>query len=182
MAVPMMLIGVIYSTPAASHKAGQDTIIVMIFLYFIAFVMTWGIHVRIHVSESQPVATRALVSSLGLSSNWIVNWTVAFTTPMFLKASPGGPYFLWGSSILVAVAVFVCFLQETQGKNLEEAAAVENMPWRLLWAKFRASRRRDNIDPSSGCQAGIDEEAAVAVGETNSELEDGAIEKIKLGE
>lgn len=59
------------------------------------------------------------MAALELLANWLVNFLVAFTTPVFLRASPSGPYFLYGSA--TALAVVVCyFMPETKGKSLEE--------------------------------------------------------------
>jgi hypothetical protein len=78
MALPMTTIGALYAHPTVtSTRAGQYTVITMIFLYFLSFIMSWAILMRIHVSEAQPVRTRASVSSLAQSANWVVNWVVA---------------------------------------------------------------------------------------------------------
>ncbi|KAI5846826.1 general substrate transporter [Tricharina praecox] len=121
MAVPMTAIGAIYAHPTASTThGGQYTVIALIMAYFIAFIMSWAILMRIHVSEAQPVRTRASVSSLAQCANWVVNWVVAFSTPMFLDKSPSGPYFLWAASIWVAVAVMAVYLPETRGREMEQ--------------------------------------------------------------
>lgn len=113
MALPMTTIRALYAHPSATTKPGQYAVISMIFMCFAAFIMSWAILMCIHVSEAQPVRTRASVSSLAQSSNWVVNWAVAFSTPMFLQKTPSRPYFLWAASIWVAVAAFVMYLPET---------------------------------------------------------------------
>lgn len=113
-------IGGLYST-ATRSTAGNHAVIAFIFIYFIAFVTTWAILMRIWVSEAQPVQTRASVSSLALTTNWGCNWIVAFTTPMFLEAYPNGPYFLWAACTWVSVGVFVLWLPETKGMNVDMA-------------------------------------------------------------
>ncbi|KAI5800441.1 general substrate transporter [Pyronema domesticum] len=121
MGIAMTGIGAVYAHPTASkEKGGQWTVIALIFVYFSSFVMSWAILIRIHVSEAQPVRTRASVSALSQSSNWIVNWVIAFTTPMFLKRTPSGPYFLWAATIWVAVVVFIVYLPETRGREMED--------------------------------------------------------------
>ncbi|KAL1720570.1 general substrate transporter [Schizophyllum commune] len=120
MATAMTTIGSLYSVPGLS-QAGNYTVIAFIFIYFIAFIMTWAILMRIWVSEAQPVQTRASVSSLALTTNWGCNWVVAFTTPMFLDAYPNGPYFLWAACTWVSVGVFLLWLPETRGQNVDLA-------------------------------------------------------------
>ena len=53
----------------------------------------------------------------------MVNWIVAFTTPIFLERSSYGVYFLFGCSSLLVVVVSVLFMPETRGKSLEEIDA-----------------------------------------------------------
>ena len=93
-----------------------------------------------YVSEIQSPKTRAGAASLSLSANWvsylnkstyskllislkIVNWIVAFTTPIFLAHSTYGIYFLFGSASLLVAVVSVFFMPETRGKSLEEIDA-----------------------------------------------------------
>jgi hypothetical protein len=66
MAVPITIVGILYAHPTATiTKGGQCIVIAMLFAHFTTFAMTWGILMRIYVSEAQPVQTRASVSSLG---------------------------------------------------------------------------------------------------------------------
>lgn len=75
------------------------------------------------MAEIQSAKTRAGATSLGLSANWVVNWIIAFTTPIFLSKSTSGCYWLWGSAALVTVVVAVFWMPETRGKSLEEIDA-----------------------------------------------------------
>ena len=51
----------------------------------------------------------------------VINWIIAFTTPMFLDAYPNGPYFLWAACTWVSVGVFLLWLPETRGHNVDLA-------------------------------------------------------------
>ncbi|KAG9315946.1 hypothetical protein JVU11DRAFT_3600 [Chiua virens] len=53
-------------------------------------------------------------SQLGL------NFMVALTAPLFLRASPSGPYFVCGASTSVVTLVCYLFMPETKSKSLEE--------------------------------------------------------------
>lgn len=61
-----------------------------------------------------------MISDVYQLSNWLVNFTVALTTPLFLRASPSGPYFLFGSAALFTAVVCHFLMPETKGKSLEE--------------------------------------------------------------
>ena len=54
----------------------------------------------------------------------MTNFTVALVTPIFLRASPSGPYFLFGMSLVCSTLICVLFMRETKGKTLEE---IENL-------------------------------------------------------
>jgi hypothetical protein len=60
------------------------------------------------------------LTSINQLSNWLVNFTVAFTAPLFLRASPSGPYFFFGAATLFTTAVCHFLMPETKGKSLEE--------------------------------------------------------------
>lgn len=140
MAIAMTVIGILYSLPSLS-SAGQWSVIALIFVYFIAFVVTWAILMRIWVSESQPVHTRASVSSLALTVNWGCNFVIAFTTPIFLEASPSGPYYLWAGCIWVSVVVFAIFLPETKGQSIDGEEQNLALDVKVGWLKEQLEKR-----------------------------------------
>ncbi|KIY66902.1 general substrate transporter [Cylindrobasidium torrendii FP15055 ss-10] len=139
MGAAMTAIGVLYSIPDLP-SAGNWAIIVLIFVYFVPFVLTWAILMRIWVSESQPLHSRASVSSLALTVNWICNFIVAFTTPIFLEASPSGPYFLWAACTLIAALVFAAWLPETKGKSIDGDEQDLGLDDNIGWLKEQLQR------------------------------------------
>jgi hypothetical protein len=50
----------------------------------------------------------------------VINWIIAFSTPLFLKRSGSGPYFMFGTCSLLTVMICVVFQPETKGLSLEE--------------------------------------------------------------
>ena len=74
---------------------------------------------KIYACEIIPTRLRARVCALEQLANWLVNFGVALTAPVFLRASPSGPYFLYG--VATFCAVLLCtVIPETKGKSLEE--------------------------------------------------------------
>lgn len=62
---------------------------------------------------------RAKVCALEQVANWVVNFAITFTAPLFLRSSICGPYFLY--SITTLFAAFACyFVPETKGRSLED--------------------------------------------------------------
>lgn len=67
----MLGIGSIYASGASSTPAGKWAIIVLIYLFIVAFAMSWAVVGRIYCSEIQPMHTRAAAASLGQCANWV---------------------------------------------------------------------------------------------------------------
>lgn len=142
--VSMLSIGLLYVTGATNEPAGRWSVIALIYLFLIAFAMTWAMVIRVYASEIQPMKTRAAATSLSQSANWILNWLVAFSTPLFLARSSSGPYFLFGGCSLATALVCVAFQPESRGISLENLdAAFETSPWRHM-LEVRAPPRRDD--------------------------------------
>ena len=74
---------------------------------------------KIYACEIIPTHLRARVVAVELLANWLVNFAVALTAPLFLRSSLSGPYFLYGSATLLAVCACV-LMPETKGRTLEE--------------------------------------------------------------
>ena len=124
--VCMFVMGSLYAAGAVhgDRGAARWVVIVMIYIFAIIFSATWAVCFRVYVSEIQSPETRAGASSLALSANWLVNWIIAFTTPIFLARSTYGVYFLFGSSALVVVVVCAFSMPETRNKTLEDIDAI----------------------------------------------------------
>ncbi|KAJ4295504.1 hypothetical protein N0V90_007517 [Kalmusia sp. IMI 367209] len=122
LAAIMLVIGALYAANAvfSDRGAGRWVVVVFIFLFTFVYSGTWAVTISIYASEVQPIRTRAAASSLGRSGNWIVNWIVAFTTPIFLTKSSSGVYFLFGAACLLTSVVCFLWMPETRGLSLEE--------------------------------------------------------------
>jgi len=127
----MLTIGALYASNASETQAGRVFIIVLIYVFIIGFCCSWAINTRIICSEIQPMKTRAVVTSLGQCTNWLVNWIITFSTPLLLARSPSSLYFLFGACSLLTTLVCLAFLPETRGASLEEVdKAFETSPWK----------------------------------------------------
>ncbi|ESZ92472.1 hypothetical protein SBOR_7135 [Sclerotinia borealis F-4128] len=120
--IVMFIIASLYASNSvhSSSGVGRWIVIICIYLFAIIFSATWAVSFRVYVSEIQSAKTRAGATSLSLSANWVVNWIIAFTTPIFLSKSQSGCYWLWGGAAMVAVVVAFFWMPETMGKSLEE--------------------------------------------------------------
>ncbi|KAF2200467.1 sugar transporter [Delitschia confertaspora ATCC 74209] len=127
MVICFFVIGSLYAKFGVKQDGGvllksdsaQWVVVVFIYLFVANFSWSWAVVGKIYACEIVPTRIRAQVCAVELLANWLVNFAVALTAPIFLRASPSGPYFLYGAATLVAVAVCV-FMPETKGKSLEE--------------------------------------------------------------
>ncbi|KAI5209729.1 general substrate transporter [Aureobasidium subglaciale] len=118
----MFIIGALYAsgTVHGDHGAARWVVIVLIYIFALTYCATWAVGIKIYASEIQSPKTRAPATSLAQSSNWVVNFVVAFTTPVFLQHSSSGIYFMFGAASLLTVVVCATEMPETKGKTLEE--------------------------------------------------------------
>ncbi|EIM90365.1 general substrate transporter [Stereum hirsutum FP-91666 SS1] len=129
----MIAIGSLYASQASTTTAGKWTIIALIYVFVVAYATSWAVVNRIYCSEIQPMHTRAAATSLGQCANWVVNWIIAFSTPLFLSRSSSGPYFLFGACALITVIVCILFQPESRGVSLEGLDKIfEVSPWRKV--------------------------------------------------
>ncbi|KAF4174119.1 hypothetical protein CNMCM8927_003176 [Aspergillus lentulus] len=102
-----------------ASTAAQWVVIVLIYVFVANFSWSWAVVGKIYASEIIPTRLRAKVCALELVANWIVNFIVTLTAPLFLRSSPSGPYFLYGFATILSAAV--CYLMpETKGQSLEK--------------------------------------------------------------
>lgn len=123
-----MAIGALYATYGGradgqvylSGKGPQWAVITLIYMFVASFSWSWAVVIKIYACEIIPTRLRAKTCAVQQLSNWLVNFTVALTAPLFLRASPSGPYFFFGAATLFTTAVCHFFMPETKGKSLEE--------------------------------------------------------------
>ncbi|KAL4763848.1 general substrate transporter [Aspergillus foveolatus] len=126
MAICFIVIGSLYAgfgrtegneVVLASDSAGW-VVIVLIYIFVADFSWSWPVVGKIYASEVIPTRPRAKVCAVELMANWVINFLVTFTAPLFLRALPSGPYYFYGFSTVVAVIVCV-LMPETKGHSLE---------------------------------------------------------------
>ncbi|KAJ7094404.1 general substrate transporter [Mycena epipterygia] len=115
----MLTMGSLYASDAAQTQAGKRTLIALIYIFIAAFISSWAVVIRVIASEIQPKRTRAPATSLAQCFSWAINWVIAFSTPLFLKRSSSGPYFMFGACALLTVVVCLVFQPETKGLSLD---------------------------------------------------------------
>lgn len=74
----MLMIGSIYASHADRVAAGRWAVIALIYIFIIAFSVSWAIVNRIYATEIQPMRTRAAATSIGQSSNWVSSYSQGY--------------------------------------------------------------------------------------------------------
>jgi sugar porter (SP) family MFS transporter len=117
----MLLMGSLYAANQvhAHIGAGKWVVIVSIYLFAIAYNVTWAIAFRTSVVESLPSKVRSSASSLAQSANWFANYTVALITPILIAKSVYAMYYLFAGCTLLGTVLVALFMVETQGHSLE---------------------------------------------------------------
>ncbi|OJJ03342.1 hypothetical protein ASPVEDRAFT_194904 [Aspergillus versicolor CBS 583.65] len=154
MAICFIIIGSLYARygrvqsneVTLGSSSAQWVVIVLIYVFVANFSWSWAVVGKIYASEIIPTRLRAKVCAVELVANWVVNFLVTFTAPLFLRASPSGPYYLYGFSTVLAVIVCI-LMPETKGQSLEHIE-------RLFESQHESENRENARDATRASAAG----------------------------
>ncbi|KIW26233.1 uncharacterized protein PV07_09346 [Cladophialophora immunda] len=104
----------------------NSVVIAFVCFYIVFFELSWGPGAWVVTGEIFPLKTRAKALGMTSSSNWLLNWALAYATPYMVNPGKGNAnlgskvFFIWGA-LCVLCAVFVQFcIYETKGLSLEQ--------------------------------------------------------------
>ncbi|KAI1082007.1 sugar transport protein [Whalleya microplaca] len=152
----MLIMGSLYAAGEvhANDGAARWVVIVCIYLFAGVFSATWAIGFRAFLIESLPRKTRSSAASLGQSCNWLANFVVALTTPVFVSTSTYGAYFFFASCSILCTVVSAIYMFETRGHTLEhieqsysEKQGISTSIWELS-AKGFGLRKNESSAPT----------------------------------
>ena len=90
-------------------------------LYIVAFGMSWGPVMWVMLGEMFPNQARGAALAVAGFAQWITNFTVTMTFPIFLaRIGLGGAYGLYAGFALLSFFIVRAVVQETKGRTLEE--------------------------------------------------------------
>ena len=90
-------------------------------LYIVAFGMSWGPVMWVMLGEMFPNQARGAALAVAGFSQWITNFAVTMTFPIFLAhIGLGGAYALYAGFALLSFFIVRAAVRETKGKTLEE--------------------------------------------------------------
>jgi MFS family permease len=114
-----------HPAPESGHpgvtSSGIATV-ALIYLFVIAYNLSWGPLPWPYVSEIFPTRIREPGIAIGVGSQWLFNFVFSISTPYMITNMGWGTFLLWGLfDAVIAVGTFF-FLRETQGLSLEDIA------------------------------------------------------------
>ncbi|KAJ6172066.1 Low-affinity glucose transporter HXT1 [Penicillium chermesinum] len=157
---------VLHSDPT-SHPAGVAMIVFTCF-FIVGFATTWGPIVWAICGEMYPFRYRATCMGIATAANWTWNFLISFFTP-FINSNIDFNYgYVFAACNLAAVFVVFFFVNETQGRTLEEVDTMyvlRVLPWKSSSWKAPDGIMED-IKGSTQPKEGISEEQQHETAET----------------
>ncbi|KAI9671858.1 MAG: hypothetical protein M1831_003386 [Alyxoria varia] len=101
-------------------RAGDIVAIVFFFVFNTFFVIGWQGMSWLYSVEIVPLRTRGPVSSLSTACNWLVNFAVAFATPIAFQDIGYRFYIVFAATNAFIVPVIYFFFPEASNRALEE--------------------------------------------------------------
>jgi sugar porter (SP) family MFS transporter len=126
MAICQLIVASIGSVHTIDSQTSNKIFTGFICVYLFCFASTWGPVCWVVSAEIFPLKVRAKSMSIATSSNWLLNFLIAYTTPYLLGTGPGalslGPkiFFVWGACCIVAFFFVWFMVYETSKLTLEQ--------------------------------------------------------------
>jgi sugar porter (SP) family MFS transporter len=127
MVVSLLVLGISLSAlPAPHHPSDPAAILTLVCLatFIASFAATWGPVVWVMLPEVLPLSVRGTAMGVAVCLQWVANFAVAQTFPLFLSSFGAGASFLIYAGLGILAFLFVLrFVTETKGRSLEEIEA-----------------------------------------------------------
>ncbi|OBT75794.1 hypothetical protein VF21_05530 [Pseudogymnoascus sp. 05NY08] len=126
MAVCQLIVASVGSVHGLSLDTSNKLYAAFILVYLFCFASTWGPVCWVVTAEIFPLKVRAKSMSISTSSNWLLNFIIAYTTPYLLGSGPGaldlGPqiFYVWGVCCIFAFFFVWIMVYETSKLTLEQ--------------------------------------------------------------
>ncbi|WP_454830533.1 sugar porter family MFS transporter [Paraburkholderia xenovorans] len=119
MGVAMLALAVISVSMSASTASAALTLSCML-VFLASFAATWGVCVRVVISELFPASIRGSATGLVLVLNWIANFMVSQAFPVVAERSPAMSFLFFGMVTVFALWFVWKHLPETGNHALED--------------------------------------------------------------
>jgi sugar porter (SP) family MFS transporter len=125
MSVCQMIVASV-GTARPHDSSTSKALIAFVCFYIMFFASTWGPCAWVVTGEIFPLKARAKGLSITTSSNWLLNWAIAYATPYLVNSGAGNSnlgskvFFIWGGFCVVCMAFVHLCIYETKGLSLEQ--------------------------------------------------------------
>ncbi|KAL5354535.1 hypothetical protein ACLOAV_000624 [Pseudogymnoascus australis] len=126
MAVCQLIVASVASVDGLSADTSNKLYFVLICIFIFSFAGSWGPVCWVVTAEIFPLKVRAKSMSISTSSNWLLNFIIAYATPYLLGRGPGalhlGPqiFYVWGVCCVFAFFFVWFMVYETSKLTLEQ--------------------------------------------------------------
>ncbi|KAF8588878.1 MFS monosaccharide transporter [Ramaria rubella] len=110
----------------ASHKLSAWISLGGIYLFTVAYGVSYGPIAWVLTSEVFPLSVRSKGVSISTASNWLNNFLIGLITPAILEISAAGTYLMFSLACFAACVWAIFLVPETAGVSLEEIDKVFN--------------------------------------------------------
>lgn len=113
MTVAQFVVAITGTVAGTNDLAAQRTAIAFVCIYIFFFASSWGPVAWVVTGELFPLRVRAKCLSLTTATNWLLNFIIAYVTPILVDPDRAGlesrVFFIWGSCCALSI-FFVFFM------------------------------------------------------------------------
>ncbi|OTB02824.1 hypothetical protein M426DRAFT_13072 [Hypoxylon sp. CI-4A] len=123
LSICMLMISALLSQanqPGGRGQAFGSASVAFFFLYMLIFGMSLNCVPWVYVPEVLPLEARTRGTSIGVSSNWLWNFTIVMVTPIIINRLQWKTYLIFTATNLVFVPIIYFFYPETGNLRLED--------------------------------------------------------------
>ncbi|KFY01241.1 hypothetical protein O988_02852 [Pseudogymnoascus sp. VKM F-3808] len=126
MATCQLIVAAVGSVNGLTSDTSNKLYLAFVYIYIFTFASTWGPVCWVVTAEIFPLKVRAKSMSISTSSNWLLNFVIAYATPYLLGSGPGsldlGPkiFYVWGVCCVFAFFFVWIMVYETSKLTLEQ--------------------------------------------------------------
>ncbi|CZT10924.1 hypothetical protein WAI453_008003 [Rhynchosporium graminicola] len=114
----------ITANPKPEISASGYGAAVMVYIFAVAFCISWAGIPWIYCSEIFPLRIRSICVAICTAVHWLMNFVIARSVPYMLTNIGYGTYFVFGTCMALAVPFVYFFVPETKGLSLEDMDAL----------------------------------------------------------